>query len=107
MAAHDHLSEGETRDRDELEVGDGQRDADDGDGLEECGGDVANGEPEASDDEPDDVHDSRSGACIRLRDHCATERPQYESGDAPASDGGWDRDDENECDAAGQKILEE
>lgn len=33
MAAHDHLSEGETRDWDELEVGDGQWDADDGDGL--------------------------------------------------------------------------
>ena len=55
MAAHDHLSKGETRDWDELEVGDGQWDTDDGDGLEECGGDVADGEPEATEKCPDHV----------------------------------------------------
>lgn len=98
--AHDHLSEGETRDRNELQVGDGEWDTDDGDGLDERGNDVADSEPEASDEEPDDVHDGRSCTCVRLRDNCSTERPENESGDAPARNGCRDRNDEDEGDAS-------
>lgn len=54
---HDPGAEGHQGDRDHLEVGHPQRDADDGEAEQEAGDQVAEGQPPARDDEPDDVAD--------------------------------------------------
>jgi hypothetical protein len=50
-------AERDERDRDHLEVGDAERDADDGDAEGDAADDVADGQPPAREDDPDDVAD--------------------------------------------------
>lgn len=54
---HDLAAERRQRDRDDLELGDRERDADDGERHRERGGDVADRQPDPGHDDPDDVAD--------------------------------------------------
>ena len=78
------LAEGEAGHRDHLDVGNCQRDTDDGDGLEESGGDVADGQPQSSYQEPNDIGDAAHGASSGHRHYFAAKGPQYIVGDPEA-----------------------
>ncbi|GGS15702.1 serine/threonine protein phosphatase [Actinokineospora fastidiosa] len=57
LGADDPAAEGDQGDRDHLEVGDPQRDADDGDAERDAGDDVPDRQPPPGDDDPHDVAD--------------------------------------------------
>ena len=101
------LPKGEAGDRDHLEVGDGQRDANDRDGLRGGGSDVADGEPQARDQEPHDVHDARARSHARLVDDAFAKRPQHVTGDAEAGNARGDRDDEDAGEESREEVSQE
>jgi MFS family permease len=62
VARHDLPAEGSQRDGNHLEVGDAERDPDDRDAERHAGHDVPDREPDAGDDDPDDVAQRRGDA---------------------------------------------
>jgi MFS family permease len=77
VAGDDLASERHDADRDQLEVRPCERDADDGDGQRDAGDEVAEREPPAGQDEPEDVADERRRTGILTLHHCPPERPQH------------------------------
>jgi hypothetical protein len=89
------------RDRDDLEVGQPERDADDRQAQRYAAEQVTEGEPPADEHDPDDVADSRADPRLGPALDLATERPQHVPADAERGDPERDRDDQNEGDQAG------
>src|SRR5436309_425049 len=91
---HDLAPERHQRDRDQLEVRQPQRDADDRQALDDSGDQVQQREPPAAQQEPDDVPDARGDSGVRPSDHRPAERPQREQRDPQRGDPERDREDQ-------------
>ena len=100
------LAEGEAGHRDHLDVGNCQRDTDDGDGLEESGGDVADGQPQSSYQEPNDIGDAAHGASSGRRHYFATKGPQYIVSDPEAGHTGRQGYHQNAGDNAEEDVAQ-
>ena len=87
------LAEGQQGDRDQLEVGDAQRDADDRDAQGDAGDDVAEGQPPAGEDQPQHVADAGGRARVAAVDGGVAEGPEGVDADAERGDAEGDADD--------------
>jgi putative Mg2+ transporter-C (MgtC) family protein len=92
------------RDRDQLEVGQPERDPDDRQAEHDATGQVAERQPPADQDDPQDVPDHRADPGVRLQRDLPAERPQHVPGDPPGGDAERDRDDQYEADDSGQEV---
>src|SRR4051812_24865299 len=72
--------------RHQLEVGQPEWNSDDREAEQHTGDQVAECQPPAAEDEPQDVADRRTGAGVRSADHCPAERPQGEYPDPQRRD---------------------
>src|SRR5580698_3992249 len=77
VGGDDVLPERSDRDRGELDVGDPERDADDGEAEQDAGHDVGDGDPQPGQDEPDDVADGRRRTGVVPTDDRPAERPEH------------------------------
>jgi putative Mg2+ transporter-C (MgtC) family protein len=104
VGGHELDAERHQRDRDQLEVGQSQRDPDDRQAEHDTAGQVPEREPPADQDDPQDVPDHRADAGVPLQRDLPAERPQHIAGDPPGGDPERDRDDQDETDASGQEV---
>src|SRR5436190_9479746 len=103
---HQLAPERHERHRDQLEVGDRERDADDRDEEGDARDQVREREPPAREQEPQDVpdHGPRPGA--RLAFHVPAERPEREACELCGLNPERDRDDEDEHDDRREQVAE-
>ncbi len=104
---HDLDAQRHQRDRDDLEIGQAQRDADDREAQRDAGGQVAQGQPPAEQDDPDDVADHGAQPGVPAHLDRAAERPQHVAGDAERRDPERDRhhqEEQHEADQPGQRV---
>ena len=94
------------RHRDQLEVGQAERDPDDRDAHHDPAEQVAERQPPAGEDDPDDVADHRARARAGLADERAPERPQAEERHPAGGDAERDRDDQDEHHERGERVAE-
>ena len=92
-------------DRDHLEVRDTERDADDRDAQRNPCDHVRDGQPDAREDDPDDVSERRSDTGRVAADDRATERPEGVVRDPEGRDPERDGDDQDAADDAGQDVA--
>src|SRR5690606_37877407 len=93
--------------RDQLEVGDAERDADDRQAQGEAGEDMAEGQPPAGQDQPEDVADEGAGAGVPAFDRGVAEGPQGVDADAEGGYAERDADDGDAEQHAGEHVAEE
>ena len=107
ISRHNFLAQRHQGHRDHLDVGDGQRDPNDGDGHGNGRGDVTNDDPNASHQNPDDIS-QRAGdpGSARLVHDGPAEGPQRIPCDAEGGDAPRDRDDENAAKDASGKVAQ-
>lgn len=99
------LAEGDERGPGHLEAGDAERDPDDGEAEEDARKQVAEREPPARQDEPEDVCDDADRlAARRARNECASERPQRVDGELERLHPERDPDDRDEEERAGDRV---
>src|ERR1700753_3368813 len=91
-------------DRDELEVAQGERDANDRQAEQDPGDQVADGQPPAEQDDPDDVADQRAQPGGRAHVDGPAERPQRIPGDPEGGDAERDGDDQHEAHQPGRRV---
>ncbi len=102
-----HLAEGEAGDGDEFEIGDGERDAHDRDGLRGRRGHMTNGQPQARNNEPHNIHEPATGTRAGLANYCPAERPQNVARDTEAGERSRDRDDRDQRDHTPEDVPQE
>ncbi len=107
VAWHDFLAEWHEGNRDHLQVGNGQGDADDGDRHGKGRGDVADHDPDAGNQKPNDISqragDARAAGLIH---HGTAKGPKCVSGDAERGDSPRDRDDKNAAENSSREIAQ-
>src|ERR1022692_1959563 len=95
VGVHDPHAERQQRDRDQLEAGQAERDADDRDAQRDAGDQVTEGKLPAEQDDPDDVADQRADAGTLTRHRRPPERPEHVVGDPEGRDPERNRDDQD------------
>ena len=93
---HDLLAVGEEGQPGQLDVLQGERDADDGDGAQHRRHQMSQGQPPAEQDGPDQIAQGADAAAQRSRrfvGHLAPEGPEAEGADAKRGDGPGQADD--------------
>ena len=98
------LAEGEAGQRNHLDVGNCQRDTDDGDGQEQGGEDVVDGQPYSGYQEPNYIGDTAHGASSGRRHYFAAKGPQYIAGDPEAGHTGRQGYHQNAGDNAEEDV---
>src|SRR5215471_16410676 len=93
-------------DRDHLEVGKPERNPDDRQAEQDSAGQMADLQPPADEDDPEDVADQREKAKVPSHRDGTAERPQHVRGDPPRRDAERDRDDQDESDDPGQRVQD-
>src|SRR3954451_15357266 len=101
LAAKRHHGDGN-----ELEVRQTERDSDNRDAHQDAGDDVADGEPPAGENEPDDVPDDGARAGVCTLDERAAEWPQAEQCDTRRGDPKRVRDDEDEHHQGDDRVAQ-
>jgi hypothetical protein len=86
VRTHDFASQREQGDRNELEVGDAERNADDRDAQDDARDDVGQDEPPAREDQPQDVADAERRARVVALHRRTAERPQGVDADTKSGD---------------------
>src|SRR5690606_22469891 len=108
--ADDLAAHREQRHRDQLEVRDAERDADDREAQGDAGGDVAEGQPPAGEDQPQDVAHTGRGARVPAFDGRVPEGPQGVDADAEGGDPERDTDhgdaQQHTCEQVGEEEPE-
>lgn len=107
VGAHDVFTEGEARNGNHFNVGDGERNTDDRDRLKNCRDEVAKGQNPARQEKPDDVHEPGPGPSPRFGHNNPAKWPKHEIRDPQACDSCGQGDDEYNGEDADDKILEE
>src|SRR5215467_5902083 len=92
------------RDRDHLEIGEPERNADDRQAQRDAAGQVAECQPPADQDDPDYVPDERADARVPADLNGTAEWPDHVRGDPERRDPERDRDDQDEADDSRKDV---
>lgn len=91
VRGHDFAAQREQRDRNQLEVRDAERNADDGQAEQQSGDDVPDGQPPAGEHQPEHVADAGGRARVTALDRRVAEGPEGVDTDPESGDAERDR----------------
>jgi hypothetical protein len=104
IAGYDPHAKRHQRDRDDLETGEAQRDADDRQAQRDASQQMPKGQPPAEQQDPEDVPDQRADPRIVSRLDRPAERPEHVVRDPEGRDPERDRDDQDQSQKTGNCV---